>query len=86
MALVSVKVTPGSHRPGIALTPTGIAARVTARAREGAANDAVRRALARALGVSLATVRLKRGATSRTKLFEVDGLDMGEVLARLRTP
>jgi len=77
-------VTPGSRDPGVAVSPAGIQVRVAERARDGAANDAVCRALARALGVPLARVRLKRGAASRTKLIEVHGLDREEVEAVLR--
>lgn len=41
-------------------------------AREDRANEAVRRALATWLDVAPSRVRLVRGATTRTKTFEVD--------------
>lgn len=52
------------------------------RALEGAANEACVRALAQTLGVAPSNVRLVRGAQSREKLFEIDGVD--ERVARQR--
>ena len=40
--------------------------------------------LAGALGVPGSLIRLRRGATSRTKVFEVTGLDQREVEMRLK--
>lgn len=45
---------------------------VTARAVDGAATEAVCRAVAEAFGVRPREVRLVSGATSRTKILEVD--------------
>lgn len=42
---------------------------------DGAANDALERQLAKAFGLGRGTVRLVGGAASRTKRFEIDGLD-----------
>ena len=53
---------------------------------DGAANDEVIAALADAFGVRPRHVRLVGGASSRTKRFEIEGLDEAEiesVLARL---
>jgi uncharacterized protein len=50
---------------------------VAARAVDGAANEALERALASAFGLPRRSVRLVGGAGSRTKRFEVDGLDQG---------
>lgn len=52
---------------------------VTARPVDGAANEALERALAGALGVRRRAVRLVAGAGSRTKRFEVDGLTQDEL-------
>jgi len=49
---------------------------------DGAANDALERRLAAALGVSRRSVRLVGGETSRTKSFEVAGVEP-EILDRL---
>ena len=50
--------------------------RVTARAVDGKATEAALDAVADALGVRRAGVRLITGATSRTKLLNVDGVDV----------
>jgi uncharacterized protein len=49
--------------------------RVTAPAVDGRATRAALLAVAEALGVRRADVRLVTGATSRTKVIEVDGAD-----------
>lgn len=53
---------------------------------EGAANDALTRLVARALGVAPTSVRLSHGGQSRLKRLEIDGLDEAEVRARLSSP
>lgn len=75
---VAVRVKPGASRtrvggchPG-AYGPAVVVA-VTAPAVDGRATEAVRRALATALGVRPSAVTLLRGATSRDKLYAVDG-------------
>ena len=50
---------------------------------DGAANDALVRFLAQALGVPRATVVLAAGASSRSKVIEVRDVDEGVVQARL---
>jgi len=68
---VEVKVKPGSKKPGIEEKDGQLTVRVREQAREGAANDAVLRALARHFGVPPSAVELVRGQSSRTKLFEI---------------
>jgi hypothetical protein len=84
MGLVTVRVRPGARRPGIAAGERGIVVAVAAAAERGKANEASRRALAAALGVPVTGVRLRRGARSRTKTFEIDGVDQEHAEARLR--
>lgn len=50
---------------------------------DGAANDALVELLAKVLSLSKRDVGLVRGASSRTKLVEVRGLDVEAVRARL---
>jgi hypothetical protein len=68
---IAVRVTPRGGRdtvePG---EPLRI--RVTAPPEDGKANDAVRRLLARALGVAPSRLTLARGATARDKVFRLD--------------
>lgn len=68
---VEVKVKPGSKKPGIENEAGQLVVRVREQAREGAANDAVIRALAGHFGVPPSSVELIRGQSSRTKLFEI---------------
>ncbi|HEX7878849.1 MAG TPA: DUF167 domain-containing protein [Candidatus Eisenbacteria bacterium] len=57
--------------------------RVTAPPVDGEANAAVVELLARQLRVSRSEVRVTRGASSRTKLIEIDGLDAATAAERL---
>jgi uncharacterized protein YggU (UPF0235/DUF167 family) len=87
MPYLTVRVTPGARDS----TVTGwqgdaLRVRVREKAEKGRANEAVARLLAKALGVAASEVTLRRGATSREKLFEVDGLDDAEIRKRLGTP
>lgn len=68
---------PGSSRTAVGGSYDGaLVVRVGARAVEGAATDAVLKAVADALGLRPYEVTLVSGATSRTKVLEVpDGLE-----------
>jgi hypothetical protein len=83
MARISVSVKPGSKRPGIALRDGSLEVRVAAPPRDGEATEAVRRALAAALGVPPRDVALVRGASARQKAFEIAGLTPEQIHARL---
>jgi uncharacterized protein YggU (UPF0235/DUF167 family) len=71
----------GGRHPG----PRGdaLVVSVQARAVEGAANEAVVDALARAFGVRRRDVSIVAGATSRDKMVEVEGEHVAATLARL---
>jgi uncharacterized protein YggU (UPF0235/DUF167 family) len=60
-----------------------VRARVTAPPVRGAANEALVRLLAKALRIGRSRVLIVRGATSRTKVVDVEGLTEEEVLTRL---
>lgn len=68
---------PGSSRTAVGGSYDGqLVVKVSARAVDGAATEAVLRAVAEALGVRAYEVTLVSGATSRTKVLDVpDGLD-----------
>ncbi len=51
---------------------------------DGAANEALVRFVADALGVPRAAVRLVAGGSSRRKVVEIDGVSASEAEARLR--
>jgi uncharacterized protein YggU (UPF0235/DUF167 family) len=59
-------------------------ARVSAPALEGRANHALRRLLARRLGIAPSRVVILRGQHSRNKLVRVDGVDQPTLEAALR--
>jgi uncharacterized protein YggU (UPF0235/DUF167 family) len=84
MGLVTVRVGARSSRTSVALDARGILVRVRAASEHGRATEEARRALAEALGVPRTGVNLGRGGRSRTKVFEVEGLDQREAEMRLR--
>jgi uncharacterized protein (TIGR00251 family) len=77
---LAVRVHPRARRDEIAGERGGsLLVRVTAPPVEGKANMAVCRLLARQLGVAPGRVAVVRGASSRDKLVEIDGLELEEV-------
>ena len=80
---LSVAVKPGSRRPGIARAGGTVVIAVRERAVEGRANAAVIAALAAWLDVAPSRITLERGASGRTKRFDVDGLDDAAYAAAL---
>ncbi|WP_067498143.1 DUF167 domain-containing protein [Actinoplanes sp. TFC3] len=81
---VAVRVKPGAGRTRVGGRYDGphgpaLIIAVGAPAVDGKATEAVRRALAQALGVRPAAVSLRLGATSRDKVYTVEG----DVTARL---
>jgi hypothetical protein len=66
----SVRVTPRASTNAVGGERDGaLIVRVTAAPAEGAANDAVIRVVARALGIAPSALRIERGGTSRTKML-----------------
>ena len=68
-----MKVTPGARDQSVTLVDGAVQVKVRAPADKGAANEAVIALLAEALGVPPSRITLLRGATSRQKLFRVEG-------------
>lgn len=80
---VTVRVRPGSARPGVGGEHDGaLVVRVSAKAVDGRATEAALSAIAAAFGVRRRAVTLVTGAASRTKIVEVTGADPAD-LARL---
>ena len=84
MGTIRVRVAPRSPRRAVEVREGRIVIRVRAAPVEGKATEEARRALADALGVPRSSVRLRAGATSRQKAFDVEGVTMVEALGRLR--
>ena len=77
---LEVRVRPGARKTAVGgRVGPALAVAVTAPAVEGKATEAALRALADAFGVRRSAVRLITGATSRTKVVEVDGVDADAV-------
>ena len=80
---ITIRVRPGSARQSVGGSHDGaLVVRVSAPAVDGRATAAALAAIAAAFGVRPHAVRLVTGATSRTKVVEVDGADQA-VLDRL---
>lgn len=84
MATVTVRVIPRAGKTAVTLEERGVVVRVRAAPERGRATEEARKALAAAVGVPVAAVTLRTGATARTKMFEIDGLGPAEVALRLR--
>lgn len=87
MAMLSIRVTPRSAKPGIGewkRDPGGrnfLEVRVAAAPSDGAANEEVIKLLAKALGVPKSSLSIASGKTARMKRIE---LPLGEDEVRLR--
>ena len=82
-----MRVQPRARREEIAGERDGaLVVRVTAPPVDGRANDAVRKLLAKRLGIAPGRVSLVRGATARDKLVEIDGMEADAVRRALSIP
>lgn len=80
---VTIRVRPGSARPGVGGDHAGaLVVKVKARAVDGQATEAALAAVADAFGLRRSAVTLVAGASSRTKVVDVAGGDPA-LLARL---
>lgn len=70
---IMLRVTPKAARNAIVVGEGGLRVFVTAVAENGKATEAVRSLLAKAMGVPASSLVLRRGATSRDKLFVYSG-------------
>jgi uncharacterized protein (TIGR00251 family) len=82
---LAVRVQPGAPREAIAgwMDDGTLKLTVSAPPEGGRANQAVVALLATALGIKARQVVVARGASSRRKTIEIDGLDEAEVRRRL---
>lgn len=84
MATVSVRVTPRSGTRGLQVVGDVITVRVRSVAEDGKATEEARRVLAEALGIPPSRVSLRAGARSRSKVFDVSGMDKDTIFAHAR--
>ncbi|NLH98152.1 MAG: DUF167 domain-containing protein [Chthonomonadales bacterium] len=81
---LTIRVRPRSHADRATVDETGqVIVTVRSAPVDGAANDAVLRVLARALGLPRTKLRIRSGHSSRTKLVELDDILPEEARARL---
>jgi uncharacterized protein len=74
-----IRVQPRASRTEIAgLHGNAVKVRLAAPPVDGAANEALARFIARHLGVPRSAVRIESGATGRSKILEVDGIDLAD--------
>jgi uncharacterized protein (TIGR00251 family) len=84
MALLNVKVVPGSSRDRVAgRYGDGIKVQVSAPPEGGRANDAVLAVIAKAMGLKRQQVRLVSGRTQARKVVEIFDVAYHEVFERL---
>ncbi len=81
---INIKAQPGARRDEIAgWRGEALLVRVTAPPEGGKANEAVVETLAGALAIAKSRITILRGASSRQKVVQVDGLDATEARRRL---
>lgn len=82
---LTVRVQPGAKQSELVgfLSDGALKLRVAQRAFEGRANQAVEALLAEQLGLKTSQVRVARGATSRTKQIEFEGITRDTLDRRL---
>ena len=84
---ITIRVKPGSARPGAGGEHDGgLVVRVNARAVDGKATEAALALVADSLGVRRGAVRLVSGASSRTKIIDIDIDDPHALEALLAAP
>jgi uncharacterized protein len=80
---LEVTVKPNAKAALVSFEHGTVTVRVKEPAQEGKANEACRKALAKALGVAPSTLTLLRGARSRVKIFALLTLAPADVSLRL---
>jgi uncharacterized protein YggU (UPF0235/DUF167 family) len=84
---ITIRVRPGSARPGAGGEHDGaLVVRVSARAVDGKATEAALAMVAASFGVRRSAVRLVSGASSRTKVVDIDADDPRILAALLAAP
>ena len=83
MGTVTVRVMPRSGRTAVEGGADDLRVRVRAAPEGGKATEEARRAIASALDIAPSRVRVLLGATSRTKVFEIEGFTADDLRVRL---
>jgi uncharacterized protein len=84
---IAIWVRPGSAHPGVGGEHAGaLVVRVSARAVDGKATEAALAAVAGSFGVRRGAIRLVSGASSRTKIIDIDAADPRVLATLLSAP
>lgn len=84
MSRITVRLTPRAGRDAIdGWDGDVLRARVAAAPADGKANEALIRLVTRALRIAPSRIALVAGASSRTKIIDVDGMDTDEIRRRM---
>ena len=82
--ILKVKVSPGASRSEIkGWSHDQLRIRVKAPPEKGKANKALRRFLAKTLGIAAGQISVRSGDTSRNKTLTVEGLSKTEIIAKV---
>jgi uncharacterized protein YggU (UPF0235/DUF167 family) len=84
MSRLTVRVVPRSGRTAVEVVGGAVTVRVRSAPEAGRATEEALSALADALGVAPSRLSLRTGSRSRTKVFEVAGMDDAAAFAALR--
>lgn len=82
--LITVRVIPRSSRNSLEWEQGVLKARLTAPPVDGAANEALVALLAERLGLSKRSISIVRGASSRQKTMDIQGVTLEEVERRIK--
>lgn len=83
---IQVKLKPGAKNDNLSFLDDGsIAASVTSRPINGKANEHLIKLLAKALHISKSSCTLIQGKTSRIKVIALSGLEMSDIIERIKT-
>ena len=84
---ITIRVKPGSAHPSVGSErDCALIVRVSARAVDGRATEAALAAVADSFGISRSAIRLIAGASSRTKIVDIDAGDPRLLASLLATP
>lgn len=82
--LITIRVQPRSKRNTVEWEQGALKARLTAPPVDGAANEALIELLAERLDLPKRSISVVRGATSRQKVVEIEGMSLQDVQEKLK--
>jgi len=83
LARLTVRVQPGAARDEIIVEGDALRVRLTAAPVEGRANKRLIELLAKRLGVPRSGIQLVHGQAARTKLLDIESLELADIIAKI---